>query len=304
MRGVRCWALLSDETRCEFRALPGGYFCQHHRLDCLRNPALVFRAPVAEMPPDLVERLRAAAPDLVFPEPSPVSVPEPEASLPAPSAPAPEQHSHCPPDPGALVAGAHSAEPVLGREAGPDRAAEQPEAPAAGSENEPDGPSLDWLLDVLKEVTLGVAASDSPPLQKANAVARLGNLYLKAHGAAELKRENAMLRKQLAEREQHRAAVDNCAGHSPMQATDRGLLSPEVGGRARVPTQWVDGGRKQTRSPNVSPQLPPPERPLAGPGDTVVQPPSELPETDSSPGPRCGSSPRHKPGRSGGGRRR
>ena len=53
--------------------------------------------------------------------------------------------------------------------------------------------SLDWLLAILKEVTTGVAGSDTPLLQKANAVTRLGNLYLKAYRAAELERENAVL---------------------------------------------------------------------------------------------------------------
>ena len=44
-----------------------------------------------------------------------------------------------------------------------------------------------WLLDMLKEAMIGVMEGDSPPLQKANAVARLGGLYLKTYGAGELK---------------------------------------------------------------------------------------------------------------------
>jgi hypothetical protein len=247
MRGIQCWAQLPDGTRCGCQVLPGRNFCaQHGRMGCHRDPALIFRAPIAEMPPDLVDLIRAAAPDIVFPEPPPASLappvsaaaspaaptpppgtgsldgtvdaassptlveePEAEAPMPAFSVPAPEEDPQPQLDPRGTPASAAHPASVLPKVRENDRS------------DECNGESLDWLLGVLKEVVLGVVACDSPPLQKANAVARLGNLYLKADRAAELKRENALLRKRLVELEQRLPAVE-----TPHSASDADVGPP------------------------------------------------------------------------------
>jgi hypothetical protein len=57
---------------------------------------------------------------------------------------------------------------------------------------------LDWLLALLREAMVGVMADDTPHLKKANALARLGSLYLKTYKTAELERVNAELAEQIA----------------------------------------------------------------------------------------------------------
>ena len=53
-----------------------------------------------------------------------------------------------------------------------------------------------------------VMAGDATPLQKANAVARLGGLYLKAYRVAELEEANARLRQRAAELEERTTAAE------------------------------------------------------------------------------------------------
>jgi hypothetical protein len=65
----------------------------------------------------------------------------------------------------------------------------------AGQEAAP----LAWLLALLREAMEGVMVDDTPPLKKANALARLGNLCLKTYDTAELERVNAELVEQVAE---------------------------------------------------------------------------------------------------------
>jgi hypothetical protein len=61
---------------------------------------------------------------------------------------------------------------------------------------------LAWLLALLREAMVGVMADDTPALKKANALARLGSLYLKTFGAAELRRANAELVERVPELEE------------------------------------------------------------------------------------------------------
>jgi hypothetical protein len=68
---------------------------------------------------------------------------------------------------------------------------------SACSETGSDRPPLDWLLTMLKQAMEETMASEAKPLQKANAIARLGNLYLKACGASELKKEIAALKRRI-----------------------------------------------------------------------------------------------------------
>src|SRR3954467_3389023 len=69
MRGRRCWARLPDGTRCAQPSVHGGHFCEKHWMGYQPDPALIFLAPLAEMPNDLVQYLRAVAPGTVYPQP-------------------------------------------------------------------------------------------------------------------------------------------------------------------------------------------------------------------------------------------
>jgi hypothetical protein len=301
MRSIRCWALLPDGTRCPLESLHGGYFCADHPMGCQPNPALIFRAPVAEMPNDLVQYLRAAAPDIAFPE-APLS--PLISSTPPPASPAepPSEQADCSPvDTAAAVN-----EPALSPESGSEPTApphavsapeecRQPQHPSEGRRQLPTTPvaaaseahendcggdadpgGFDWLLGMIKEAVTGVMASDCPPLQKAQTVHRLGGLYLKAHRAAELQRENTLLKKRLAELEPRLAALD------PPNSDEEAGASRSPGQRMPVhPAQAstsVPGGVTATCSPSPPPAI--------------------------APGQQHPSPPRHRPGRSGGGRRR
>jgi hypothetical protein len=84
---------------------------------------------------------------------------------------------------------------------------------APAPSGDPTGPNrpaegLDWLQSLLQQAMTEVMAGEGTPLQKASAIARLGNLYLKAHGAAELKRANKELRQQVEEMEARLAAAE------------------------------------------------------------------------------------------------
>ena len=72
-----------------------------------------------------------------------------------------------------------------------------------------DAAPLAWMLALLREVIEGVRAEDQPPSKKANAIARLANLYLKTYHAAALERVNAGREERIAEREECPAA---CGG--------------------------------------------------------------------------------------------
>jgi hypothetical protein len=86
------------------------------------------------------------------------------------------------------------------------------------------------MLALLKQAMLGVMEGDGSPLQKANALTRLGNLYLKAAGAAELMRACALLQERLAEVEQRLEAVETRDSES-----DEAGGAPAVGTRRDAP---------------------------------------------------------------------
>jgi hypothetical protein len=67
---------------------------------------------------------------------------------------------------------------------------------------------LEWLQGLLQQAMTGVMAGEATPLQKANAIARLGNLYLKAYQTTELKQANRELRRQIEELEERLAAAE------------------------------------------------------------------------------------------------
>jgi hypothetical protein len=115
---------------------------------------------------------------------------------------------------------------------------------------------FDWLLALLREAMVGVMADDQPPLKKANALARLGSLYLKTYNAAELKRANAELEERAAELEERLAAlgVESAAGEAAA-----GQTAPEAGWRPPGPAS----------SPRVRlGSLPPASSKARSPGNT------------------------------------
>ncbi len=90
---------------------------------------------------------------------------------------------------------------------------------------------LDWMLAMLRQAMEAVMAGDGTPLQKANALARLGALYLKTSGAAELKVANRELTRRLAEVEKQLAPASTPvpAGGAPARpALDPREASPRA----------------------------------------------------------------------------
>jgi hypothetical protein len=78
---------------------------------------------------------------------------------------------------------------------------QQAAAPAAEAE------APDWLLQMLRETLTAVAKEEGDTLKKAGMIARLGALYLRASGAAELKRAAKELARRCAHLEEQLAAL-------------------------------------------------------------------------------------------------
>jgi hypothetical protein len=110
---------------------------------------------------------------------------------------------------------------------------------------------LGWFLSMLREAMVGVMAGEPQALQKANSLARLGNLYLKAYMTDDLKRINAELVERVAELEQHMAAgietasgEEEAAGQSvPEQDASAAAIKP---GRAKHPKPGSHGKNHST----------------------------------------------------------
>src|SRR5262245_37769791 len=88
---------------------------------------------------------------------------------------------------------------------------------------------LAWLLTVLREAIVGMMADDQPPLKKANALARLGTLYLKAYCAAELKRCEAEQAERIDELDARLAALESASAAGTEDAAHPATSQPEVG---------------------------------------------------------------------------
>jgi len=89
-----------------------------------------------------------------------------------------------------------------------------------GSLPAPPAEGLAWFTALLQQAMTETMAGEGTPLQKASAVARLGNLYLKAHRSAELERANAELRRQTERLEERLAAAESrLAALAPQPAT-------------------------------------------------------------------------------------
>jgi hypothetical protein len=79
--------------------------------------------------------------------------------------------------------------------------------------SEPEGP--EWLLPMLRELITAVAQEEGDTLKKAAMIARLGALYLRASGAAELKRANNELARRCACLEDQLAALQSSGASAP-----------------------------------------------------------------------------------------
>jgi hypothetical protein len=82
--------------------------------------------------------------------------------------------------------------------------------------SEPEAP--DWLLQMLREQMTAVAKEEGDTLKKAAMIARLGALYLRAAGAAELKRANKELTRRCADLEEQLAALQRSLATAPLPA--------------------------------------------------------------------------------------
>jgi hypothetical protein len=116
-----------------------------------------------------------------------------------------------------------------------------PPSPNTGPEPTP----LDWLLALLRQAIEGMMADDQPAFKKANALARLGSLYMKVYDTAELERVNAGLEERGAEPEEGltargvETAADEAAGVSPARPGKKGS-----------PASGQTGGAKPSNSPS------------------------------------------------------
>jgi hypothetical protein len=122
----------------------------------------------------------------------------------------------------------------------------------AGQEAAP----LAWFLCLLKEAIVGIMAEDQPASKKANALARLGNLYLKTDAAAELKRANDELIERVAEPEQRVSALGEAATEKP-----KGAAGPPAPVNAGSKPAGKPGKGKPPKPHSHDPRRPAPRRP-------------------------------------------
>ena len=127
--------------------------------------------------------------------------------------------------------------------------------------------SLDWLLELLQQAMTEVMSGESTPLQKANAVARLGSLYLKASGTAELEKENRELTGKIAELEQRLDTLQT-APERTSSGSEKAENDPKTESRPRFRPRPLRGlSRAIRRTPRPEPRSssgpPPPDANLA-----------------------------------------
>jgi hypothetical protein len=99
-----------------------------------------------------------------------------------------------------------------------------------------------WLQTMLQTAMEHVMAGEGTPLQKASTIARLGNLYLKTCGVAELRQANRELTRRVAALEKHLGSgeyVDDASEAPPASAAKQ---APTVGQSSAVP---LEGSREQ-----------------------------------------------------------
>jgi hypothetical protein len=123
---------------------------------------------------------------------------------------------------------------------------QQASAPAA----EPKAP--DWLLHMLRELMTAVAKEEADTLKKAAMIARLGALYLRAAGAAELKRSHQELARRCAHLEEQLAALHASVAPPPHLAAGP-EARPQPARAAAAPPVSSDLPRVSVRAP-VAPE--------------------------------------------------
>jgi hypothetical protein len=126
---------------------------------------------------------------------------------------------------------------------------------------EPEAP--DWLLQMLRELMTAVAKEEADTLKKAGMIARLGALYLRAAGAAELKRANKELARRCARLEEQLAALQHSVPAQPPPAAGPDQR-PEPAGRAADPPASSGMPRVRVRTP-VAPEPDAPHMLVIGP---------------------------------------
>jgi hypothetical protein len=120
--------------------------------------------------------------------------------------------------------------------------------------SEPEAP--DWLLQMLRELMTAVAKEEADTLKKAGMIARLGALYLRASGAAELKRSCTELARRCARLEEQLAAIQSSAASAPPAAPGPEERSQPV--RAADPLASSALPRVSVRAPLApEPEAPP-----------------------------------------------
>jgi hypothetical protein len=213
------------------------HFCRKHGIPRGPHPSQVFGAPEVGMPPDLVAEIRRICPRFVFPKPEPAT-----------------------PAPGELASSSPALLPpaVEGEDGSPDvEVVSGAPLPNAGPLADP----MEWLQSVLREAMEGVMAGEDPPLQKANAVARLAALFLKARQVKELEQTNKELIRRLAELEQRLAEAATqdgspippaTAAPSPEVACSRTGSAPPPPWAPRSGRGWAEPGRRN-RPPAPTP---------------------------------------------------
>jgi hypothetical protein len=123
-----------------------------------------------------------------------------------------------------------------------------PPSPNTGPEPAP----LDWLLALLRKAIEGVMAEDQPVFKKANAIGRLGSLYMKVYGTAELERVKAGLEERGAEPEEGlsargvETAADEAAGVGPARPKKKGSPASGQTGAAK-PSNSPSPGKPDTK---------------------------------------------------------
>jgi hypothetical protein len=252
MVSEQCWALDARRARCAEPVVPSAYFCGRHGAFAGRDPIDIFCLPEAEMPPALVAAIRARCPTWPFPQPSPPIFSLGSAALDHAFAPRPSEDRAEP------VPAPTPCEPV-----------------ATETESEP----LAWLQTALRQAIEAVMAADAQPVRKANTVARLGSLYLRAYRATDLQHENRRLRKRVATLETSFASME-----AALQEISSRLLPA-----ARIGTdQRAAGGRRTNPTPTVPPMLVTLSR------QTACPPVLSLPANPRSPGRPREASPKHR----------
>jgi hypothetical protein len=116
----------------------------------------------------------------------------------------------------------------------------------AAPTSEPEAP--DWLLQMLREVMTAVAQEEGDILKKAGMIARLGALYLRASGVAELKRAAKELARRCAHLEEQLAALQRGVAIAPPPASGADER-PQPSHGAAVPPESNVLPRVRVRTP-------------------------------------------------------